>query len=147
MLLLLVTFLQSFTYPLLGLVIVMMQYVFYEANEDPDGDWIEERNKVLAIYITLLVCIVIVYTSTAGGYSCVGEKLTYQLRIDLFTSTLYKQTSWFEEEGRTPRALAGLFSENMEAIQGVTSEATFRYLEAIFTFAIGTQAAAMICIE
>ena len=78
--LLLISFIQAFTYPMLGLMMTLLQYDFYEADYDPNGEfsnWIEKKDEVLYSYIIFLICVVILYTSTASGYGCVGENFKY----------------------------------------------------------------------
>ena len=74
-----------------------------------------------------------------------GEKLTFSLRLELYAETLHKQISWFDRQERAPGVLTSVFSENMEAIRGMTSETLMRYFEAIFAFIVGTVAGAILC--
>ena len=76
-----------------------------------------------------------------------GEKITYDIRCDLFAETLHKQISWFDRQERAPGVITSVFSENMEALRGMTTETLVKYFESIFTFIIGLIAGIILCPE
>ena len=76
-----------------------------------------------------------------------GEKVTYEIRLELFAETLHKQISWFDRQERAPGVITSVFSENMEALRGMTTETLVKYFESIFTFAIGLTAGIIFCPE
>ena len=76
-----------------------------------------------------------------------GEKVTYTIRLELFSETLHKQISWFDRQERAPGVITSVFSENMEALRGMTTETLVKYFESIFTFIIGLIAGIIFCPE
>ena len=137
--------LQSFTFPLLGYILATLQFIYYGGEDDPEGDWVEEKNKTLVHFVYLLFFIVFIFSLNQGIFGFLGEKLTCELRIELFTETMHKQISWFDRQERAPGILTSVFSENIEAVRGMTSETLVKISESIFAFAIGTAVGIYLC--
>ena len=96
-------------------------------------------------FVCLIVYIIVVYANSNCTFGYMGERLTFVLRCQLYTETLYKQISWFDRQERAPGILTSVFSENMEAIRGMTSETLVKYAEAIFAFICGTVVGIVLC--
>ena len=87
------------------------------------------------------------FAFNASIFGVMGEKVTFVLRVELFSETLHKQISWFDRQERAPGVITSVFSENMEALRGMTTETLVKYFEAIFTFIIGLAAGIYFCPE
>ena len=129
----------------MGYTLFKLQYIFYDAEEGREGDWIAEKNDVLFKFGILILFIVVIYALNKSLFGFMGEKLTCTIRIELFSETMHKQISWFDRQDRAPGILTSVFSENIEAVRGMTSEAIVTYAEAIFAYCIGTISGLILC--
>ena len=63
--------------------------------------------------------------------------MTYTLRIDLFKGIIYKQVSWFDNKDKAPGILSNVLSEDVNALNGLTSEHIATLLEAGLNLVVG----------
>jgi len=59
-----------------------------------------------------------------------GDNLTLKLRIKLFESILRKHIGWFDNKERAPGILTNMITEDINAVNGLTTEAIGIILEA-----------------
>lgn len=51
-----------------------------------------------------------------------GENLTFTLRVKLFESYLSKHIGWFDNKNRAPGILTNILTEDISAVNGLTTE-------------------------
>lgn len=51
-----------------------------------------------------------------------GENLTLALRVKLFDAFLHKNIGWFDNKNRAPGILTHMLAEDIQAINGLTTE-------------------------
>ena len=98
-------------------------------------------------FAVALLAIATIFGFNNSCFGFMGEKLTFYLRAELYEETLHKQISWFDREERAPGVITGVFSENMEAMRGMTTETLIKYFEAIFMYIIGLVGGIVFCPE
>ena len=59
-----------------------------------------------------------------------GDNLTLLLRIRLFESILRKHIGWFDNKDRAPGVLTNIITEDISAVNGLTTEAIGVMIEA-----------------
>jgi ATP-binding cassette subfamily B (MDR/TAP) protein 1 len=70
-------------------------------------------------------------------FSYIGENLTYDVRNELFKGILYKSISWFDNKDRAPGILSNVLSEDIGALNGMTTEHFAIVMEAFLALIIG----------
>lgn len=59
-----------------------------------------------------------------------GENLTFTLRVKLFEAFLHKQIGWFDNKNRAPGILTNIITEDIAAVNGLTTESLAIAVEA-----------------
>jgi ATP-binding cassette, subfamily B (MDR/TAP), member 1 len=70
-----------------------------------------------------------------------GDNLTLKLRIKLFESILRKHIGWFDNKDRAPGILTNIITEDISAVNGLTTEAIGILIEAF----LGITISCLIC--
>ena len=70
-------------------------------------------------------------------FSIVGENLTLDVRFDLFKGIIYKHLQWFDNKQRAPGILSNVLSEDIGALNGLTTENFSIVTEAFLGLLIG----------
>jgi len=70
-----------------------------------------------------------------------GDNLTLGLRIKLFEAILRKHIGWFDNKDRAPGILTNIITEDITAVNGLTTEAIGVMIEA----ALGLTISCVIC--
>jgi ABC-type multidrug transport system fused ATPase/permease subunit len=70
-------------------------------------------------------------------FGTTGENLTSNVRKDLIRGVIYKQFNWFDNERRAPGVLSSYFSEDIAALNGLTTEVISTLVEAIVGLILG----------
>jgi ABC-type multidrug transport system fused ATPase/permease subunit len=70
-------------------------------------------------------------------FAITGENLTYNVRRDLIRGILFKQVSWFDRENRAPGILTSVLSEDVSALNGMTTETISVLIEAVLGLILG----------
>lgn len=65
-----------------------------------------------------------------------GDNLTLQLRIRLFEAILRKHIGWFDNKDRAPGVLTNIITEDISAVNGLTTEAIGIMIEAFLGITI-----------
>jgi ABC-type multidrug transport system fused ATPase/permease subunit len=76
----------------------------------------------------------------AFGYG--AENLTHKFRLMLFESILYKHIGWFDNKDRAPGVLGSIIQEDIQQLNGLTSETYAVAIEAI----LGLTISSIICL-
>ena len=63
-------------------------------------------------------------------FAVTGENLTFNVRRDLMRGILFKQVHWFDREDRAPGILTNVLSEDVTALNGMTTETVSVVIEA-----------------
>jgi ATP-binding cassette subfamily B (MDR/TAP) protein 1 len=87
----------------------------------------------------LIECVMIGLVSFIQKYvfSYVGENLTFDVRFDLFKGIIYKHLQWFDDKRRAPGILSNILSEDIGALNGLTTENFSIVTEAFLGLIIG----------
>jgi ATP-binding cassette subfamily B (MDR/TAP) protein 1 len=72
----------------------------------------------------------------AFGYG--AENLTHKFRLMLFESILYKHIGWFDNKDRAPGVLGNIIQEDIQQLNGLTSETYAVAIEAILGLIISS---------
>jgi len=67
--------------------------------------------------------------------------LTYNIRVKLFRSLLHKSVGWYDNKNRAPGILTNVLTEDISALNGLTSETAAIVVEA----ALGLFFSCLIC--
>ena len=70
-----------------------------------------------------------------------GENLTLTLRIKLFQAILRKHVGWFDNEDKAPGILTNIITEDISAVNGLTTEVVGIICEAV----LGLTVSCVIC--
>ena len=77
-------------------------------------------------------------------FGITGENLTYNVRRDLMRGILFKQVAWFDREDRAPGILTNVLSEDVSALNGMTTETVSTLVEAFVGLILGLAIASLI---
>ena len=83
-------FLGSFGFPSMGFFLSELQFIYYGGENDPEGEWVQERNSMLWKFAVALFAISTVFGFNNSSFGWMGEKLTFYLRLELYEETLHK---------------------------------------------------------
>ena len=113
---------------------ILSQYVFVldmpvETDEDKAA-FEEERNVWTWAFLGLVIGIGLssFVQKLCFGYG--GDNLTLRLRIKLFEAYLNKHIGWFDNKERAPGVLTNIITEDVSAVNGLTTEAIGIMVEA-----------------
>jgi ATP-binding cassette subfamily B (MDR/TAP) protein 1 len=67
-----------------------------------------------------------------------GENLTFDVRAALYKGIIYKHLAWFDNKDRAPGVLSNVLSEDIGALNGMTTEHLAILIEAYGSLIIGT---------
>lgn len=70
-------------------------------------------------------------------FGITGENLTYNVRKELMRGILYKQVQWFDREDRASGILTSVLSEDVCALNGMTTEVISTLMEAALGIFLG----------
>ena len=120
---LLASFIHAFSLPMFGFV--LSQYIFVldlPLNTEADIEFFQEqRNYWAAIFIGIIFGI----GFSAGIQKlCFGfgaDNLIHTLRVMLFEAILRKNIGWFDDKQKAPGILSNMLTENISAVNGLTT--------------------------
>jgi ABC-type multidrug transport system fused ATPase/permease subunit len=78
-------------------------------------------------------------------FSVTGENLTAAVRVDLLKGLLFKQLSWFDSESRAPGILTNVLSEDVQSLNGMTTETISTLVEAFLGLTLGLCISLYLC--
>ena len=70
-------------------------------------------------------------------FAVTGENLTFNVRRDLMRGILFKQVAWFDAEEHAPGILTNVLSEDVSALNGMTTETVSTLVEAFVGLLLG----------
>lgn len=103
------------------------------------------RNFWSIIYLILVILMGLVQFLENMLYQYTGEKLTHDVRRKLFTQLLHKQISWFDRKSRASGVLTTLLSEDINNLNGLTTEYLATLLSVFLSIISGLAVAFYFC--
>lgn len=123
---------SAFQLPMFGFILA--KYVFVLAlpieTEQEKQDFSHQRNVWTWAFIGLVIGIGLSTFVQKVCFGWGGDNLTLKLRIKLFESILRKHIGWFDNKERAPGILTNMITEDINAVNGLTTEAIGIILEA-----------------
>lgn len=97
------------------------------------------RNRDFWCGMFLLLCFLIGILGFLQKYifMYIGENLTLEVRSKLFRNILFQSISWFDSKERAPGILSNVLSEDISALNGMTTEYLAVMLEAMLGLVFG----------
>ena len=111
----------SFSWPLYGFIYCKMLFVMM-SREIPGYDYESNRNFWMGLFLLLVVMIGVFTVITKYIYVHAGENLTFDIRNLLYKGIIYKHLAWFDGKDRAPGVLSNILSEEIAALNGMTTE-------------------------
>lgn len=135
----------STTWPVLGLVISKVQFIIIEISYTHSQKSYDERNKwfIGFLFICIGIGLLIFFEKLIFGVS--GENLTATVRKLLFRGIIFKQVCWFDDELKAPGVLTTVLSEDVGALNGMTTETLAIVMEAFLGLILGVLLSAYFC--
>jgi ABC-type multidrug transport system fused ATPase/permease subunit len=99
------------------------------------------RNIWTGVFVALCICIGLSTYLQKLWFGRGGENLTYALRVKLFEAYLSKHIGWFDNKNRAPGILTNILTEDISAVNGLTTESVGIAVEA----ALGLFFSCLIC--
>lgn len=124
---LLVSFIASLSFPSFGLIFTELLFVIMSGAQNPN--YIEERNKWCLAFLYLAIGMGLVVFIQKSLFYITGENLTFEVRSLLYKSLMHKQVGWFDRKDKAPGILSNILSEDIAALNGLTTETVATILE------------------
>ena len=131
---------NSLSFPVLGFLVATTQLILIEQAEG----WEEKKNEILTYFVFLCIGIGLISGIEKALFGITGENLTFNVRKDLMRGILFKQVAWFDRENRAPGILTNVLSEDVSALNGMTTETVATVVEAFVGLLLGLSIAAII---
>ena len=74
-----------------------------------------------------------------------GEKMTFQVRVQLLKALFHKQISWFDRESAAPGVITTITSEKVVQLNGMTTEFLATLAETALMMVVSILAGFLIC--
>jgi ABC-type multidrug transport system fused ATPase/permease subunit len=131
----LIAAINAFAFPLFGFIFSKLMFILM--SHGYNKNFSSDRNFWCGMF--LLECIMIGVVSFLQKYifSYVGENLTFDVRNELFKGIIYKHLQWFDSKTRAPGILSNVLSEDIGALNGLTTENFSIVTEAFLGLIIG----------
>ncbi|CDW71198.1 abc transporter [Stylonychia lemnae] len=126
---------NAFAFPLNGLIFVKNLFVLLNPHSKT---FYEDRNFWCSAYLGLAVGIGLFDFLSKGTQKALSENLTYAVRTKLYSAIVRKELSWFDNKERAPGILINYLSEEVTALNGLTTETFSNILEAVCCLVIGS---------
>lgn len=121
--------LASLQLPLFGLLLSKMLFVLMLDINDPE--FVTQRNFWISMFGVLTVGMFVSSFVQKLSFGYCSENLVKTIRLKLFESILYKHIGWFDNKGRAPGVLGNIIQEDIQALNGLTSEVYSVAIESI----------------
>lgn len=113
---------------------VLSKYIFILSSFGNEGVTLEEYNTQRNIWSGAFVVLCVGIGSTSYlqklYFGRGGENLTLKLRVALFEAYLHKHIGWFDNKNRAPGILTNQITEDISAVNGLTTESSAIAVEA-----------------
>lgn len=131
----LIAAINAFAFPLFGFIFSKLMFILMSVGHTKTFG--KDRDFWCGMF--LLECAIIGIVSFFQKYvfSYVGENLTFDVRFDLFKGIIYKHLQWFDDKRRAPGILSNVLSEDIGALNGLTTENFAIVTEAFLGLVIG----------
>jgi len=133
---------SSMAFPLFGWIFSELLFVIMMGADDPDFD--QERNKWISYFLYLALSMGFFAFAQKILFFITGENLTFDIRMKLFGSLVHKQVSWFDRKERAPGILSNILSQDITALNGLTSETVATILESLLALVTGVAVSAFL---
>jgi ABC-type multidrug transport system fused ATPase/permease subunit len=130
-----VSFLNAFAFPMFGFIFSELMFVIIKGNLSPT--YIEDRNLWCSNFLIMAVGMGIVGALQKSLFAVTGENLTYDVRVMLYKSLIYKQVSWFDRKEKAPGILTNILSEDITNLNGLTTETLATIVESFVALFAG----------
>lgn len=134
---------SAFQLPMFGYILSQFVFVLALPLDTPDqiADFSHQRNVWTWAFIGLVIGIGLSTFVQKLCFGFGGDNLTLKLRIKLFESILRKHIGWFDNKERAPGILTNIITEDISAVNGLTTEAIGILIEAF----LGITISCLIC--
>lgn len=130
-------------FPIFGFIWIQLVFTISLGPSAPD--YVEKRNFWSLMCLILVVSVGIMQFVENLLYQYTGEKLTHDVRKKLFKEILHKQVSWFDRRNRASGVLTTLFSDDINKLNGLTTEYLALILQALLSIVAGITISAIFC--
>lgn len=121
--------LASLQLPLFGLLLSKMFFVLMLDITDPD--YIDIRNYWVLMFGILTIGMFVSSFVQKLSFGYCSENLVKTIRLKLFEAILYKHIGWFDNKQRAPGVLGSIVQEDIQQLNGLTSEVYSVAIESI----------------
>jgi ATP-binding cassette subfamily B (MDR/TAP) protein 1 len=125
---------NSFGFPLYGLIYAKLLFILM-APQLPTFN--EDRNFWCGMFLLLVFFIGLLGFLQKYFFMYVGENLTFEIRNELYKGIIYKHLAWFDSKDRAPGILSNVLSEDIGALNGLTTEHLAILVEAFLGLIVG----------
>jgi ATP-binding cassette, subfamily B (MDR/TAP), member 1 len=129
-----VSIVNAFGFPIYGMIYAKLLFVLMVPFRP---DYQEERDYWCGMFLLLVFMIGIVGFLQKYIFMYIGENLTYTVRNQLYTGIIYKNIAWFDSKDKAPGILSSVLSEDIGALNGLTTEHLAILIEAALGLIIG----------
>ena len=110
---------NAFSFPIYGLIYAKLLFIMmapHSPNFKPDREfWC--GMFLLEVFLLGVFSFLQKYI-----FMYIGENLTFDVRKELYRGIIYKDISWFDNKDRAPGILSNVLSEDIGALNGMTTE-------------------------
>lgn len=125
--------LNALSFPALGFCVARIQLILIEQAPD----WKDKRDEYCLYFLILCLAIGLISGIEKTMFAITGENLTFNVRLDLMRGILFKQVAWFDQEKHAPGILTTVLSEDVTALNGMTTETISVLVEAFVGLILG----------
>ena len=129
-----VSIVNSFSFPVYGLIYAKLLFIMMQPQSP---NYHHDRDLWCGMFLILVVMIGVCSFLQKYLFMYVGENLTFDIRNQLYKGIIYKHLSWFDSKDRAPGILSNVLSEDIGALNGLTSEHLAILIEAFLGLIVG----------
>ena len=126
---------NAFAFPLFGFIFSKLMFILMGAGYTKT--FAQDRDFWCGMFLIECIMIGLFSFLQKWVFSIVGENLTFDVRFDLFKGIIYKHLQWFDNKQRAPGILSNVLSEDIGALNGLTTENFSIVTEAFLGLIIG----------
>jgi ATP-binding cassette subfamily B (MDR/TAP) protein 1 len=102
-----------------------------------DDKWSEDRRFWIIMFLLTAIFRGVFAFFQKFLFTYVGENLTYNVRVKLYESLMYKSIAWFDSKDRAPGVLSNIMSEDITQLNGLTTETFSLIIESVSCLMLG----------
>jgi ATP-binding cassette subfamily B (MDR/TAP) protein 1 len=126
---------NAFAFPLFGFIFSKLMFILMGSGYTKT--FAQDRDFWCGMFLIECIMIGLFSFLQKWVFSIVGENLTFDVRFDLFKGIIYKHLQWFDNKQRAPGILSNVLSEDIGALNGLTTENFSIVTEAFLGLIIG----------